>query len=33
MAKKLDPMDLKQIVKIHADGLSSRNISEALSFS
>ena len=30
MAKKLDPMDLKQIIRLHLDGLSNREISKAL---
>lgn len=30
MAKKLDPMDLKQIIRLHLDGLSNRQISKAL---
>lgn len=30
MAKKLDPMDLKQIISLHLDGLSNRDISKAL---
>jgi len=31
MAKTLDPMDLKQIVRLHLDGLSNRKIGETLS--
>lgn len=30
MAKKLDPMDLKQIIRLHLDGLSNREISKTL---
>ena len=30
MAKKLDPMDLKQIIRLHLDGLSNRGISKTL---
>lgn len=30
MAKKLDPMDLKQILNLHLDGLSNRSISKTL---
>ena len=30
MAKKLDPMDLKQIIRLHLDGLSNRSISKTL---
>jgi len=30
MAKKLDPMDLKQIISLHLDGVSNRGISKAL---
>ena len=30
MAKKLDPMDLKQIITLHLDGLSNRSISKTL---
>ena len=30
MAKKLDPMDLKQIISLHLDGLSNREISKTL---
>ena len=30
MAKKLDPMDLKQIITLHLDGLSNRNIASVL---
>lgn len=33
MAKKLDPMDLKQIITLHLDGLSNRNISKTLGIS
>ncbi|MBT6231110.1 MAG: IS21 family transposase [Candidatus Scalindua sp.] len=33
MAKKLDPMDLKQIIQLHLDGLSNRSISQTLSIS
>ncbi len=31
MAKKLDPMDLKQIIRLHLSGLSNRGISKTLS--
>jgi len=31
MAKKLDPMDLKQIIRLHIEGLSNREISKTLS--
>ncbi len=30
MAKKLDPMDLKQIIQLHLEGLSNRGISKTL---
>lgn len=30
MAKKLDPMDLKQIIRLHLEGLSNRGISKTL---
>jgi len=30
MAKKLDPMDLKQIITLHLDGLSNREIAGIL---
>ena len=30
MAKKLDPMDLKQIIRLHLEGLSNREISKTL---
>jgi transposase len=30
MAKKLDPMDLKQIIRLHLDGLSNREIGKTL---
>ena len=30
MANKLDPMDLKQIISLHLDGLSNRKIAELL---
>ncbi len=30
MAKKLDPMDLKQIIRLHLDGFSNRKISKTL---
>lgn len=33
MAKKLDPMDLKQIIRLHLDGLSNREISRTLGIS
>ena len=33
MAKKLDPMDLKQIIRLHLEGLSNRAISKTLSIS
>lgn len=33
MARKLDPMELKQIIRLHLDGLSNRNISKTLSIS
>ena len=33
MAKKLDPMDLKQIIRLHIDGLSNREISRTLGIS
>ena len=33
MAKKLDPMDLKQIIQLHLDGLSNREISRTLGIS
>jgi len=33
MAKKLDPMDLKQIITLHLDGLSNRNIGKTLGIS
>jgi hypothetical protein len=31
MAKTLDPMDLKQIIRLHLDGLSNREIEKTLS--
>lgn len=31
MANKLDPMDLKQIITLHLDGLSNRKVSKQLS--
>lgn len=33
MANTLDPMDLKQIITLHLDGLSNRNVGEALNIS
>lgn len=33
MANKLDPMDLKQIIQLHEDGSSNRNIARVLSIS
>ena len=33
MANKLDPMDLKQIITLHLDGLSNRKVAEMLSIS
>ena len=33
MSKKLDPMDLKQIISLHLDGYSNRQISDTLSIS
>nr|WP_228443812.1 helix-turn-helix domain-containing protein [Microscilla sp. PRE1] len=33
MSKNLDPMDLKQIIALHLDGLSNRKIGETLSIS
>jgi DNA-directed RNA polymerase specialized sigma24 family protein len=30
MAKKLDPMDLKQIIRLHLEGFSNREISKTL---
>lgn len=33
MAKKLDPMDLKQIIRLHLDGMSNRQIGALLSIS
>lgn len=30
MANKLDPMDLKQIISLHLDGLSNRKIANLL---
>ena len=33
MANKLDPMDLKQILSLHNDGVSNRQIGELLSIS
>ena len=33
MANKLDPMDLKQIISLHIDGLSNRNIGLTLGIS
>ena len=33
MANTLDPMDLKQIISLHLDGLSNRNIGELLGIS
>jgi hypothetical protein len=33
MANTLDPMDLKQIITLHLDGLSNRNVGEALDIS
>ena len=33
MAKKLDSMDLKQIITLHLDGLSNRNIGKMLGVS
>ena len=33
MANKLDPMDLKQLLSLHQDGLSNRQIGELLSIS
>lgn len=33
MAKKLDPMDLKQIITLHLDGFSNREIAKTLSIS
>ncbi|WP_335965120.1 helix-turn-helix domain-containing protein [Galbibacter sp. PAP.153] len=33
MANKLDPMDLKQIIQLHLDGLSNRNIGVTLGIS
>ncbi|OQX74771.1 MAG: hypothetical protein B6D61_11275 [Bacteroidetes bacterium 4484_249] len=30
MAKKLDPIDLKQIVRLHLEGLSNREIGKTL---
>ncbi len=33
MANKLDPMDLKQMITLHKDGLSNRQIGELLGVS
>ncbi|WP_342663075.1 helix-turn-helix domain-containing protein, partial [Flexithrix dorotheae] len=33
MANKLDPMDLKQIITLHLDGLSNRKIGKTLGIS
>ena len=33
MAKKLDPMDLKQIIRLHLDGISNRKIGDTLNIS
>ena len=33
MANKLDPMDLKQIITLHLNGYSNRNIGSALGIS
>ena len=33
MAKKLDPMDLKQILSLHEDDLSNREIGKTLGIS
>ena len=33
MAKKLDPMDLKQIIRLHLDGMSNRQVGALLSIS
>ena len=33
MAKKLDPMDLKQIIRLRLDGISNREIGKTLNIS